>query len=85
MDRIHRIGQRRPVTVKRLIIENSIESRILDLQKKKESMARSSSQCLASLMFALQIGAAFGDSEALGRLTPEDLRSVVFCMGLHDD
>lgn len=76
MDRIHRIGQTRPVKVTRLIIENSMcatlapiaegysdhvessESRILELQKKKESM----------------IDAAFGDSEALGRLTPEDLR-----------
>ena len=54
----HRIGQHRPVLVKRLIIENSIESKIVELQKKKEAM----------------IGAALGDDDqALGRLTPEDL------------
>ncbi|GEM08470.1 hypothetical protein Rt10032_c05g2487 [Rhodotorula toruloides] len=48
----------RPITVTRLIIENSIESRILDLQKKKEDLAAS----------------ALGDDDAaMGRLTPEDL------------
>ncbi|EGG06508.1 uncharacterized protein MELLADRAFT_36161 [Melampsora larici-populina 98AG31] len=58
MDRIHRLGQHRPVVVTRLIIENSIESRIVELQKKKEAMT----------------GAALGDDDqALGRLTPEDL------------
>ncbi|BGO98487.1 DNA repair protein rad16 [Rhodotorula toruloides] len=58
MDRVHRIGQHRPITVTRLIIENSIESRILDLQKKKEDLAAS----------------ALGDDDAaMGRLTPEDL------------
>ncbi|KAI9615403.1 hypothetical protein KEM48_005605, partial [Puccinia striiformis f. sp. tritici PST-130] len=55
---IHRLGQHRPVVVTRLIIENSIESRIVELQKKKEAMT----------------GAALGDDDqALGRLTPEDL------------
>lgn len=31
-DRIHRLGQHRPIQIMRLIIENSIESRILQLQ-----------------------------------------------------
>ena len=58
MDRIHRIGQHRPIHVKRLIIENSIEAKIIQLQQKKENM----------------IGAALGDDDqALGRLTPADL------------
>ena len=35
MDRIHRLGQHRPIVVKRMIIENSIESRIIELQNKK--------------------------------------------------
>lgn len=38
MDRIHRIGQTRPCRVVKLIIENSIESRILELQEKKCKM-----------------------------------------------
>lgn len=38
MDRVHRIGQHRPVVVKRMIIENSIESRIIELQVKKSAM-----------------------------------------------
>ncbi|GAA5869892.1 hypothetical protein JCM3774_000522 [Rhodotorula dairenensis] len=58
MDRTHRIGQHRPINVTRLIIENSIEARILDLQKKKENLAAST------------LG---DDDKAMGRLTPEDL------------
>jgi DNA repair protein RAD16 len=38
MDRIHRLGQYRPIKIKRMIIENSIESRILELQKKKKAL-----------------------------------------------
>ncbi|GAA5937456.1 DNA repair protein RAD16 [Sporobolomyces koalae] len=58
MDRAHRLGQHRPITVTRLIIENSIESRIVELQKKKENLAAS----------------ALGDDDkAMGRLSPEDL------------
>ncbi|KAF9922535.1 DNA repair protein rad16 [Linnemannia zychae] len=59
MDRIHRIGQYRPIVITRLIIENSIESRILQLQEKKQAMVDST------------IGK---DPAALARLTPEDLR-----------
>jgi DNA repair protein RAD16 len=59
MDRIHRLGQHRPILVKRMVIENSIESRIIELQKKKENMT----------------SAALGDDEsALGKLTPDDLK-----------
>ncbi|SGY78862.1 BQ5605_C008g04976 [Microbotryum silenes-dioicae] len=59
MDRTHRIGQHRPITITRLVIENSIESRILELQRKKENLAAS---------------ALGDDTTAAGRLTPEDLR-----------
>ena len=59
MDRIHRLGQNRPVEVIRLIVENSIESRIDQLQEKKR------------LLFESTVGK---DSSALGRLTEEDLR-----------
>jgi len=59
MDRIHRLGQYRPVKVTRIIVENSIESRILQLQEKKE------------LMFESTVGM---DESALSKLTVEDLR-----------
>jgi len=52
------IGLDRPIQVTRLIIENSIESRILELQKKKENLAAST------------LG---DDDKAMGRLSPEDL------------
>ncbi|XP_043688459.1 DNA repair protein RAD16-like isoform X1 [Telopea speciosissima] len=58
-DRIHRIGQYKPIRVIRFIIEDSIEERILKLQEKKE------------LVFEGTIG---GSSEALGKLTEADLR-----------
>ena len=38
MDRIHRLGQRRPVQAIKIVIEDSIESRIVQLQDKKSAM-----------------------------------------------
>ena len=58
MDRIHRLGQYRPIQIKRLIVENSIEARIVQLQEKK------------NLMFQSTVGM---DVDALSRLTLEDL------------
>ncbi|KAF5346937.1 hypothetical protein D9758_010160 [Tetrapyrgos nigripes] len=58
MDRIHRLGQRRPVKAIKLVVEDSIESRIVQLQEKKSAM----------------IDATLSpDDSAMGRLTPEDL------------
>ncbi|KAL0081124.1 SNF2 family N-terminal domain-containing protein [Phycomyces blakesleeanus] len=59
MDRIHRLGQHRPIKITRLIIENSIESRIVQLQEKKQALVEST------------IG---NDNSALERLSVEDLR-----------
>ncbi|EGO04472.1 hypothetical protein SERLA73DRAFT_82405 [Serpula lacrymans var. lacrymans S7.3] len=39
VDRIHRLGQTRPVTTVKLIIENSIEARLLEVQRKKTELA----------------------------------------------
>ncbi|XP_022777032.1 DNA repair protein RAD16 isoform X2 [Durio zibethinus] len=58
-DRIHRIGQCKPIRVVRFVIENTIEERILKLQEKKE------------LVFEGTVG---GSSEALGKLTEADMR-----------
>lgn len=38
-DRAHRLGQKRPVTIYRLIVQNSIEEKILALHKDKRDMA----------------------------------------------
>ncbi|CAN6457458.1 unnamed protein product [Victoria cruziana] len=57
-DRIHRIGQYKPIRVVRFVIANTIEERILKLQEKKK------------LVFEGTVG---GSSEALGRLSLEDL------------
>ncbi|XP_058764683.1 ATP-dependent helicase rhp16-like [Vicia villosa] len=58
-DRIHRIGQYKPIKIVRFVIENTIEERILKLQEKKE------------LVFEGTVG---GSSEALGKLTVADLK-----------
>jgi SNF2 family DNA or RNA helicase len=56
-DRAHRIGQERPVFVHRLVAEETVEERILELQQRKRSLA----------------DAALGDAEAAASLTREDL------------
>ncbi|WVZ87280.1 hypothetical protein U9M48_033941 [Paspalum notatum var. saurae] len=61
VDRAHRIGQTRPVTVSRFTIKDTVEDRILALQEKKRKMVES----------------AFGEDSSSGnatRLTVEDLR-----------
>ncbi|CAA7259589.1 unnamed protein product [Cyclocybe aegerita] len=66
MDRIHRLGQRRPVQAIKLVVEDSIESRIVQLQEKKSAMVDATLST---------------DDSAMGRLTPEDL-GFLFRMGL---
>lgn len=59
MDRVHRIGQRRPIRITRFCIEDSIELKIIELQDKKANM----------------INATINhDDSAVNRLTPEDLQ-----------
>ncbi|GBE79098.1 DNA repair protein [Sparassis crispa] len=58
MDRIHRLGQHRPVQVVKLVVEDSIESRIVQLQEKKAAMVDATLST---------------DDSAMGRLTPGDL------------
>lgn len=61
IDRAHRIGQTRPVTVSRLTIKDTVEDRILSLQEEKRKM----------------VASAFGEDHSGGaaaRLTVEDLK-----------
>jgi hypothetical protein len=39
IDRVHRIGQQKDVVVKRFIIQDSVEERILELQGRKRRLA----------------------------------------------
>ena len=59
MDRTHRLGQHRSITVTRLVVRGTIEERIVALQDKKR------------LVFEGTVGQ---DSAALARLTEDDLR-----------
>ncbi|KIK21893.1 hypothetical protein PISMIDRAFT_680849 [Pisolithus microcarpus 441] len=61
MDRIHRLGQHRPVQAIKLVIEDSIESRIIQLQEKKSAMVDATLST---------------DDSAMGRLTPEDVSNM---------
>ncbi len=38
IDRIHRLGQTKPVNVYRYLVKDSIENRILQIQKRKDSL-----------------------------------------------
>lgn len=58
-DRIHRLGQFKPIKVVRFIIKGTIEERIVKLQEKKR------------LVFEGTVGQS---EEALGKLTEADLR-----------
>ncbi|KAL2939000.1 Helicase-like transcription factor CHR28 [Bienertia sinuspersici] len=61
IDRAHRIGQTRPVTVSRITIKDTVEDRILALQEEKRKM----------------VASAFGEDHVAGseaRLTADDLR-----------
>nr|XP_033515408.1 DNA repair protein RAD16-like [Nicotiana tomentosiformis] len=57
-DRIHRIGQHKPVWIVRFVIEDTIEETILELQEKRK------------LFFEGTVG---GSSDALEKLTKSDL------------
>ncbi|ODQ78737.1 hypothetical protein BABINDRAFT_14364 [Babjeviella inositovora NRRL Y-12698] len=58
-DRVHRIGQHRPVKITRFCIEDSIESRIIELQDKKANMIHATIN---------------HDDAAVSRLTTADLQ-----------
>ncbi|KIJ39030.1 hypothetical protein M422DRAFT_175767 [Sphaerobolus stellatus SS14] len=58
-DRVHRLGQTRPVHVERLVIANTVEARILALQDRKQNLADGS------------LGE--GTGKKLGRLSVADL------------
>ena len=38
-DRVYRVGQTRPVTIHRFVVENTVEEKIIELQKKKLQLA----------------------------------------------
>ncbi|KAF4543589.1 DNA excision repair protein [Lasiodiplodia theobromae] len=58
-DRCHRIGQKRPCVITRLVIEDSVESRIVMLQEKKAALIN---------------GTVNNDQVAIEKLTPEDMQ-----------
>jgi len=57
-DRCHRIGQTRPCVITRLCIEDSVESRMVQLQEKKANMIN---------------GTINNDKASVEKLTPEDM------------
>ena len=60
-DRVHRIGQQRPVTVYRFVTENSVEEKILALHKTKRDLADS----------------LLDGTETSGKLSADDLLALI--------
>lgn len=58
-DRVHRIGQHRPVKITRFCVEDSIELRIIELQEKKLNMIHATIN---------------HDDKLINKLTPDDLQ-----------
>ncbi|KAK9684087.1 hypothetical protein RND81_10G185400 [Saponaria officinalis] len=58
MDRIHRIGQYKPIRIVRFVIEGTIEERLLELQERKQ------------LLFEGTVG---GSADTIAKMTKEDL------------
>jgi DNA repair protein RAD16 len=59
MDRIHRLGQKRPVNVIKFVVQDSIEDQIVQLQAKKLAMT--------------DAALSRNPDAALGKLTVEDV------------
>lgn len=64
VDRVHRLGQTREVTIKRFVMRNSFEGKILDLQRKKKTLAE------------LTMGGKKKSKEQVAREKLEDLRTL---------
>ncbi|WP_411880340.1 DEAD/DEAH box helicase [Polaromonas sp. YR568] len=60
--RAHRLGQDQPVFVYKLVVEGSIEERMLELQARKAALAE---------------GVLGSDGEGAGKFTPEDLQALL--------
>jgi DNA repair protein RAD16 len=63
MDRIHRLGQRRPVQAIKLIIEDSVESRIVELQAKKSAMVDATLSTDDSVRVPQQLGVIYRNGD----------------------
>ncbi len=60
-DRAHRIGQQRPVTVYRLVTQNTIEEKIVKLHQEKRDLASS----------------LLDGSDMVGRMSAEELLKLI--------
>ena len=45
VDRVNRIGQKKPVHVYQLIAENTVESKVLDIQERKKQLIQQVCKC----------------------------------------
>jgi SNF2 family DNA or RNA helicase len=67
-DRAHRMGQKRPVTIYRLVTKNSVEERILELHQSKRELADSllDGNEVANRLSAKELMKLFGQEETNG-------------------
>lgn len=65
VDRVHRLGQTKPTTVWRLVVDQSIEDRVLDIQAEKRKLMMTAFQEKMSKRAAARKQARLGDIEKL--------------------
>lgn len=65
VDRVHRLGQTKPTTVWRLVVDQSIEDRVLDIQAEKRKLMMTAFQEKASKRAGAGKQARLGDIEKL--------------------
>ncbi|KAL8736232.1 MAG: hypothetical protein Q9166_000387 [cf. Caloplaca sp. 2 TL-2023] len=65
VDRVHRLGQTKPTTVWRLVVDGSIEDRVLDIQTEKRKLMMTAFQETVSKRAGAKKQARLGDIEKL--------------------
>ena len=76
IDRVHRIGQKRDVNVHRIVIKDSIEDRILQLQDKKQRLADSVLKDSGVIGFGCSSGGSSISSSSSSSLSLIDLMGL---------
>ncbi|KAF9260991.1 hypothetical protein L218DRAFT_906160 [Marasmius fiardii PR-910] len=74
--RVHRMGQTRQVHVYRLVMKDSIETRILELQVRKRQLAKAALDCDSELEAARKLSLGLNHDEAIALITGKKVKGT---------